>query len=56
MGTYSIDDLRRKSSVVFNDVMVNKEVTITHRDRPEMKLVMSDHLAHLKERAAKNEG
>lgn len=54
MKEYTIDELRRKSALVLNDVMMDGGVKITHRDRPEMSLVLSDHLKHLQEQAAKN--
>jgi len=55
MKVHTIDDLRRKSALVLNDVMMNEGVEITHRDRPKMVLVLKDHYEHLQDRA-KNEG
>ena len=54
MNKHTIDDLRRKSSLVLNDVMMSGSVEVTHRDRPKMVLVLKDHYEHLQERAAKS--
>ena len=54
MKTFPIDDMRRKSGEILNNVLIDKAVGITHRDRPPMILVLKDHYEHLQERAAKS--
>jgi len=52
MDSYTVDQLRRSSTPIFNKLS-NGPVQIVHRDRPTMILVLKDHYEHLQERAGK---
>lgn len=56
MKIFTGKDLRKNSAGIFNAVQSEKSAVLTHRDRPEMVLVLRDHYEHLQERAEANGG
>ncbi len=53
METFTIEKLKRNPNTVLEEVR-NGPVKITHRDRPDIVLVLREHYEHLEERAEKN--
>ena len=54
MKEFKTAQLRSETAMIFNEVMLNKSALISHRDRPEMVLVLKDHYEHLQYRAEHN--
>ena len=51
MKKFKTAQLRSETSSIFNEVMVNGPVLITHRDRPEMVLMLKDKFRELSVKA-----